>query len=103
MLLLDHRFKAEYLEDKEGALEELTSEAAAVTHKKKPPTRQDEEETPPPKQAEGLAAILENVPKRNPVELTSCQQAKKEIISYSDLPLEDTSSDHLDFDNMCST
>ena len=62
MLLLDHRFKAEYLEDKEGALEELTSIqiAAAVADKKKPPTREDEEETPPPpKKAKGLAAILE--------------------------------------------
>ena len=43
---MDRRFKAEHLEDKEGALEELTSEAAAVVDKKKPPTREDEEESP---------------------------------------------------------
>ena len=97
---MDCRFKAEYLEDKEGALEELTSIqiAAAVADKKKLPTREDEEETPPPpKKAKGLAAILEKLPKKNPVELTSCQQVKKEIVSYSDLPLEDTSSNHLDW------
>ena len=95
---LDPRFKAEYLEDKEGTLEELTSEAAAVADKKKLPTREDEEETPPPpKKAKGLAAILEKLPKKNPVELTSCQQAKKEIVSYCDLPLEDTSSNPLDW------
>ena len=75
---LDRRFKAEHLEDKEGALEELTSEAAAVADKKKLPTREDEEETPPPpKKAKGLAAILEKLPKKNPVELLVSKRRKR--------------------------
>ena len=61
-----------------------------------PPTHEDEEETPPPvKKAKGLAAILERIP--NKTALTSNQQAKKEIATYCDLGLEDTSSDPLDW------
>ena len=69
-----------------------------MADKKKPTTREQEEETPPPpKKAKGLAAILEKVPKKNPVELTSYQRGKKEVVTYSDLPQEDTSSDPLDW------
>jgi len=88
---LDPRLKAEYLEVKEGTLEELTSEAAAVADKKEPPTRECEET--PPKKAKGLAAILEELPKRI---LLNFLSAREEIVSYSDLPL-DTSSDPLDW------
>ena len=95
---LDPRFKAEYLEDKEGTLEALTSEAAALADKTTPPTHEHEEETPPPaKRAKGLAAILKKVPMRSPIELTSHQRATKEIVAYSDLPLEETSRDPLDW------
>ena len=95
---LDPRFKAEYLEDKEGTFEALTSEAAALADKTTPPTHEHEEETPPPaKRAKGLAAILKKVPMRSPIELTSHQRATKEIVAYSDLPLEETSRDPLDW------
>ena len=59
---MDPRFKAEYLEDKEGTLRELMSEAAALADRNAPSIQEQdhEEETPPPaKKAKGLAAILE--------------------------------------------
>ena len=49
------------------------------------------------KKAKELAAILEEVPKKNPIELTCHERAKKEIIAYSDMPIKDTSRDPLDW------
>ena len=67
---LDPRFKAEYLEDKEGTLEAFMSEAAALADKTTPPTHEHEEETPPlAKRAKGLAVILKKIPKKSPIEL----------------------------------
>ena len=65
----------------------------AMADKTTPPTHEHEEETPPAaKRAKGLAAILKKVPMRSPIELTSHQRATKEIVAYSDLPLEETGS-----------
>ena len=44
----DPRFKTEYLEDKEGTLLELFSEAATLADKSAPSTHEGEGETPPP-------------------------------------------------------
>ena len=96
---LDPRFKTEYLEDKEGTLLELSSEATALADKDTPTTCEGEEETPPPaKKAKGLAAILGKVPKKSDsVRLTSRQRVEKEIAVYCDVGIEDTSSDPLDW------
>ena len=91
---LDPRFKAEYLEDKEGTLEAFMSEAAALADKTMPFTHEHEEETPPPaKRAKGLAAILKKVPKKSPIELLIKEQRKRlqHIVTC------DTSRDPLDW------